>query len=136
MICLLLCAHHRLVSLVSPTDDVVSHIKRFQVNLFYLYWVEFLLRFQLQRAFNCRLRMDLSVVILEYRGLRPFKILSKPINFKTSSDSIHEALLTFEHFQRASDPSLCKECHKSAAGSCIWICQPLPVGKPAGASDP
>src|SRR5450759_5065703 len=80
--------------------------------------------------------MDLSVVLLEYRSGRPFKIFSNPINFKASSDSVHEALLTFEHFQGTSDSSLRKECHKGAAGSCVRIRQPLPIGKPTRASDP
>src|SRR5438309_11847814 len=80
--------------------------------------------------------MNFGVVFLKNRGSYAIEILSNPINLETSSDSVHATLLTFEYFRGTSDPSLRQKCDKSAAGSCVWVCQPLPIGEPARAGDP
>src|SRR5579872_505510 len=80
--------------------------------------------------------MDVSVVLLEYRGGYTFEILSSPINFKAPGDSIHESLLAFEHLQGAGNSSHRKKCRKRRAGGRVRIRQPLPIGKPSCTSHP
>ncbi len=82
----------RLVTLVSPTYDVIGDIEDLEIDLFNLVCLELVALFQCEHAFDSRLRMNLGVVLLQDGALDALQVFAGPIDLKEACDCVHEPL--------------------------------------------
>src|SRR5436309_3211032 len=103
MICFFFGLDMMFIALLAATDNVIGYVKYLDFDALDIIRAQMVRFAQFENTLQGRLRMELSVVLLDIRTRDDLKILALPVNLKMSGYSVHEAFVAFEDLQRAAN---------------------------------
>src|SRR6266568_664971 len=136
MISLFLGAHKVLVPFLTPTNDMIGHIKNLDLDPLDLLWTQLVCFLQFQDSLQGRLRVKLSVVLLDVGASYSLEVLILRVNLKRSGNSFLETFVAFENLKRTGNPSHGEEGCVSGTKNRVGIGQALPIGEASSTGDP
>src|SRR5260370_10694027 len=105
MISLFFGAYHVLVPFFASTDNVIRYSKNVDLDTLNRLWAHMVSLLQFQNALQSRLRVELSVVLLDACAADDLEILLLPVKLKVSGNALHKAFAALEHLYWTRDPT-------------------------------
>src|SRR5215468_1996179 len=103
MVRFFLAVNGSLVALFAAANNIERDVENLDVHLLYFVSHEMETALQIDRRINGRLGMDLGIVFLDNRLANPVQAFSRPVDFESAGDTLHESLVAFKDFQRAGN---------------------------------